>query len=194
MDWNNLILESVKYLLPIFLTMVIGWLGLLIKSEWENIKVKRPDIITAVTQYAPLLVHYIEQMRKIGVLPDSTTIRAEVELTLSNYLKLKGFNVDLTPYWDTFNSIVEAEVNKLPSDNVVVTKSVSTVESTPSKVVAPVKTSVKVAKNAAVEVSLPEIPSVVTTTTSVVSNSSSDSVAAVLAETPTSNSTDGSVG
>ncbi len=193
MDWNNLILESVKYLLPIFLTMVIGWLGLLIKSEWENIKVKRPDIITAVTQYAPLLVRYIQQMRKIGVLPDVTLIRAEVELTLSNYLKLKGFNVDLSPYWDTFNSIIEAEVNKLPSDNVVVTKSISTVESTPSKVVTPVKTSVKVAKNAVVETPLPEIPSVVTTTTSVVSSNSGDSVTAALAESAAPNTTDGSV-
>ncbi len=210
MDWNqignDLVMASIKYLLPVLITMLIGWVGLLIRTEWDNIVAKRPDLIKEVQLYAPTVAHYVEQMRKQNLIPSEVSIEEFVESNIDAYLKAKGFNVDLTPYWSVIHPIVEAEVNKLPSFNglVTTTNSVSTIESNPSKDFAPVNTHLGDVSNLVKEV-VAEVPSVVTTTTeTVVSNNTLPETPVVVdvtkvddtspAPTDLSVPTDGSVG
>ena len=106
--------DLVKWLLPIFLGFLITWLGLLIKSEWDNIKSKQPNLIKEVQLYAPILVRFLEQERKKSGI-DLMSVKAMGEKALVDYLKTKGIELDLTnPIWGVIETIIEAEVNKLP--------------------------------------------------------------------------------
>ena len=118
MDWNqlgnDLVMASIKYLLPILISAVIAWVGLLIKNEWESIKAKRPDIMKLVMEYAPVLVGFLEQERKKNNI-DLLTIKAKSEELIVAFLKTKCIELDLTnPIWDLIWTVIEAEVRKLP--------------------------------------------------------------------------------
>jgi hypothetical protein len=118
MDWNqvgtDLVMASIKYLLPILISAVIAWVGLLIKNEWESIKAKRPDIIKLVMEYAPILVGYIEMERKKGTI-DLLSIKAQCEVLIVDFLKTKGVELNFSdPIWALIWTVVEAEVRKLP--------------------------------------------------------------------------------
>ncbi len=191
-DWVSILTPVLQVLLSTLATALVGYFVIIARTEWVKFQTSQPDVFDKIQAGANWAYGAVQQLRKTNYFPTDQEAKAYAEALVDKYLKAKGVNIDLTPFYEIISASIEKAIDD--NRNTVVTTSVAKVESTPSKVVAPVKTSVKVAKNAAVEVSLPEIPSVVTTTTSVVSNSSSDSVAAVLAETPTSNSTDGSVG
>ena len=111
---NDVLTTSIKYLLPILLGFIITWVGLMIKTEWENIKAKRPDIIKLVIEYAPILVGFLEMERKKNNI-DLLTVKAEGERLIIAFLATKGIELNFdNPIWDLIESVIEAEVRKLP--------------------------------------------------------------------------------
>lgn len=165
-DWVGLLTLVLQVLLSALATALAGYFVIIARTEWVKFQVSQPDLFDKIQNGANWAFGVVEQLRKINYFPTDEEAKAYAEALVDKYLKAKGVNVDLSPFYE----IISASIEKAINDNrtVVTTKSIATVESSVSNLVAP-KTIDISANNNKIGVS---VPNVVTTTTSVVSNSS----------------------
>ncbi len=191
MDWNtffnNILTESVKVLLPILITLTVGYLASLIRTEIARLEVIQPSLTDKIQTAANWARGAVEQLRKKGLFPtDDEAIEEGIRLA-KVFLVAQGVKTNLDPYLE----IIKNSIEKAIDDNrtVITTNSIATVESSVSTALTPlVNNTVNEIVGSVVNSVEKSVPSVVTTTTSsTVSNNPDDVVVVAKVD-------DGSVG
>lgn len=107
----------IKYLEVLSFLVIIVYGSIHVVISAIDLKNKYPTeskkIIDALWTYIPLVVNYLEQMRKNGDV-DTLSLRALGEEKLQELLKANGINIDLTKWEKYIEVLVESAVNKLP--------------------------------------------------------------------------------
>ncbi len=180
-DWNPIISAILQAVLPILFGALATYLVVRARAEWMQLQATQPDLVSRIQEAASFAYGVVEQLRKSGRLPSDMEAREYAEALVEKYLKAKGIDVDLTP----FTELIIAAIEKAVNDNrtVVTTSTVATVQSSPSKVFAPVNTQAGKYTGEVVEkgaIGNSAGTSVVTTTTSSTVSNSGDVVIPVV--------------
>jgi len=185
-DWNPILTIVLQGLLSFLATALTTYFLMLTRAEWVKLQASQPDLVDKIQDAAEWARSAVEQLRKNGQLPSPTEAKEYAEALVDKYLKAKGIDVDLTPFYEVISASIEAAIDN--NKKTIASTTVTKVEASPSKVVSPVKNYTAAAKVA-------EVPSVVTTTTSSTVSTSGDSVPVVpVVENGDVVKNDGSVG
>jgi hypothetical protein len=125
-DWNQVVFQIAAFAIPILVAALTAQAGVSIRYGLQKLKLERPDIADMIQRAAVFAVPVVEQLRKMGVIPDWKTAKEEAMRIGMAFLTQKGFDVyQIEPYLQLLDQAIEGEVAKLPkfSSNVLKTPS-----------------------------------------------------------------------
>ena len=70
-DWPTVSAGIVNAVLPILLPALTAWVLVMIANAWKDLQAKRPDIVSAIQDAARWAVPVVDQLKKLGLIPDN---------------------------------------------------------------------------------------------------------------------------